>query len=80
MKSKAQMWGNSLAVRIPKSMAEDAGVSDNGDIELLAVKDGIMIRPARSKPRLSELISLITPENLHGEWDSGEPVGFEVID
>jgi antitoxin component of MazEF toxin-antitoxin module len=33
----------------------------------------------RKKKKLAELIAAITPENLHGEWDTGPDVGKEVV-
>jgi antitoxin component of MazEF toxin-antitoxin module len=33
----------------------------------------------RKKKTLAQLVAGITPENLHGEWDTGPPVGREVV-
>jgi antitoxin component of MazEF toxin-antitoxin module len=33
----------------------------------------------RKKKTLSQLVAGITPENLHGEWDTGPDVGKEVV-
>jgi antitoxin component of MazEF toxin-antitoxin module len=33
----------------------------------------------RKKKTLAELVAGITPENLHGEWDTGPDVGREVV-
>jgi antitoxin component of MazEF toxin-antitoxin module len=33
----------------------------------------------RKKKTLSQLVADITPENLHGEWDTGPDVGKEVV-
>ncbi len=33
----------------------------------------------RKKKKLAKLIAAITPENLHGEWDTGPDVGKEVV-
>lgn len=33
----------------------------------------------RKKKTLAQLVAGITPENLHGEWDTGSPVGREVL-
>ena len=32
----------------------------------------------RKKKTLAQLVAGITPENLHGEWDTGPEVGKEV--
>jgi antitoxin component of MazEF toxin-antitoxin module len=33
----------------------------------------------RKKKTLAQLVAGITPENLHGEWDTGPAVGREVL-
>jgi antitoxin component of MazEF toxin-antitoxin module len=33
----------------------------------------------RKKKTLAHLVAAITPENLHGEWDTGPAVGKEVL-
>jgi antitoxin component of MazEF toxin-antitoxin module len=33
----------------------------------------------RKKKTLSQLVAGITPENQHGEWDTGPAVGREVL-
>lgn len=71
-------WGNSLAVRIPQALAAQAGLVE-GDCVALAVDAtrGIVVRSARRKYELSELVSKITPTNRHGETDWGQPQGKE---
>jgi antitoxin MazE len=71
-------WGNSLAVRIPQAVAAQAGLAE-GDSVALAVDatHGIVVRSARRKYELSELVSKITPKNRHRETDWGQPQGRE---
>ena len=80
-KQRVQMWGNSLSVRIPKALAEELRLRPNSEVELSLESSKLVIRPvARSRPvyDLDELVSQITPENVHGETDWGPPVGKEV--
>jgi antitoxin MazE len=78
MRTKVQRWGNSLAVRIPKSFADEAGLSDGAAVEMRLVENGLMVEsvPAAA-PSLDELLDRVTPENLHGEVDVGAPHGTE---
>ena len=71
-------WGNSLAVRIPQAIAQEARLSE-GDCLLLDLDRGgsIVLRPARRRYELSELVSRITPKNRHRETDWGQPQGEE---
>ncbi len=78
MKTVVQKWGNSLALRIPKNMAEYIKVKEGGSVELTEEKGNLLIKPAQVKPSLKELISQIKPSNLHGETQTGQPVGKEV--
>ena len=70
-------WGNSLGVRLPKSVALEADI-DEGDTVDVSVKSGaIVIRPSRPTYSLNQLVRKITPRNRHGETDWGEAVGHE---
>ena len=65
MRTKIQKWGNSLGLRIPKALAEDAGVKAGSEVDL-AIEDGeLIVRPARA-PRyeLQELLRGVTAKNL----------------
>ena len=77
MRAKAQRWGNSLAVRIPKAIADDAGIREQDELEIDLVARVIHIRPCSPEPGLDQLLAGITAENLHGETDFGRPEGRE---
>lgn len=73
-------WGNSLAVRIPKAVAEQACLRE-GDAILIEVLEGhIEVRPAERIPTLEELVAQITQEKRHGESDWGTDVGKEIVE
>jgi antitoxin MazE len=78
MSSKIQKWGNSLGLRIPKSIAEQAGVYAGSEVDF-AVEDGdLIVRPRRRpRPKLADLLDAITEENRHPEVDTGKRVGRE---
>ncbi len=80
MVTKIVRWGNSLGLRIPKSIAEETNVCEGTFVDV-SVKDGqLVIKPVRSKKySLRELLTDIRPENLHGEISTGDPVGREVF-
>jgi antitoxin MazE len=71
-------WGNSLAVRIPKALAEQTKIEEGSEVEL-SVADGVLtVRPKAPTYRLEELLAQVTPGNRHDEIDWGEPQGKEV--
>ena len=81
MKTRVQRWGNSLAIRIPKSFAEDAGLHFEGEVDLALVEGHLVITPIDEPEleyRLEDLLAKINADNLHDEADFGAPVGDEV--
>jgi antitoxin MazE len=78
MHVRVRKWGNSLAVRIPKSLAEDVEVKE-GTVLNLAVSEGKLVATAVKKKRLSleQLLAKVNTKNLHDEIDFGSPVGRE---
>ena len=81
MKSKIQKWGNSLAIRIPKSFAVEMEIKQDSVIDLSVVDGKIIVEPNKSKPKynLAELLDEINEDNIHSETDWGNPVGKEVL-
>ena len=79
MHVRVQKWGNSLAVRIPKPLAEDAEVKE-GTVLNLAVSEGkVVATPVEKKKQsLKQLLAKITWKNLHAEVDCGPSVGREI--
>ncbi len=79
MKTRVQKWGNSLALRIPKAFAAEAGLREDTPVEV-TLRDGEIViqRVSRTPLTLDELLRDVTDENLHGEWDTGPAVGREV--
>jgi len=84
MTTTIQKWGNSLGIRIPKQMAEDARLSD-GDAVLVRENGGkITIEPVHKKKltyipaNLDKLLAKCNKKNRHPEFDWGKPVGKEV--
>jgi antitoxin MazE len=78
MRTKIQKWGNSLALRIPKSFAEEAEVEVGSRVDLSVTDGKLVIRPVRSQRfELHSLLVGVKEENLHAEISTGEPTGRE---
>ena len=79
MITKVQKWGNSLAVRIPRSVAEDTQLK-LGEAVNMATHDGrIVIATVRQqKFKLNDLLKGVTSRNRHEEVATGNAVGREV--
>jgi antitoxin MazE len=78
MKTRVQKWGNSLALRIPKSFAEEAGFRANGAVELSLVAGALVVKPVAPPLTLEELLRGVTDDNRPGEWETGPATGKEV--
>jgi antitoxin MazE len=79
MQTQVKKWGNSLALRIPKSLAERLALKYDTEVEIRVVDDQLMIRAIPElELTLENLLAQITEENLHQEVDSGLAVGKEV--
>lgn len=76
--SRIAKWGNSLAVRIPLAIAKQASLTEGDSVKLALDAGGnIVLRPARRKYELSDLVAQITPKNRHPGIDWGRPQGKE---
>lgn len=79
MKTTAQKWGNSLAIRVPKSVAVQVGLKAQDDLEIEVQDGNVVLKPQlRRVYRLDDLVKRITSKNLHGEIDTGSPIGREI--
>jgi len=79
MKTRVQKWGNSLALRIPKSFASEVGFQKETPVEVSLADGKLVIAPvAQPKPTLKQLLAKITKDNLHSEVDTGPAAGNEV--
>jgi len=78
MKATVKTWGNSLALRIPKSIAKDIGVSEGSNIDMLVENGNIILSPGKKEYSLKELLKNITIENIHSEISTGDQIGGEI--
>lgn len=80
MKTQMVKWGNSLAVRIPKPVLEEAMLKEGDSLEIEAAEGRVELRRATKIPTLAQLVSQITPENRYAEISVGAEVGKEVVE
>lgn len=78
MRAQVQKWGNSLALRIPRSFAVEAAIGQGSEVELSLEEGRLVVTPVE-KPAytLDSLLEGVTQENLHSEADTGPSVGNE---
>jgi antitoxin MazE len=79
MKTQVQKWGNSLAVRIPRSFAHESNIAQGSTVEVSLDEGRIVVAPVPEKEyTLKELLAKVTKRNLHQQIETDGPVGKEV--
>ncbi|OGV63034.1 MAG: hypothetical protein A2283_14940 [Lentisphaerae bacterium RIFOXYA12_FULL_48_11] len=79
MITKVQKWGNSLAVRIPRSVVEDTQLKPGEAVNMASHDGQIVIAAVRQQRfKLNDLLKGITSRNRHEEVATGNAVGGEV--
>ncbi len=78
MKGKVQMWGNSLAIRIPRAFANEIHLANNSEVEI-SLKNGVLqVEPVSEEVDFDKLLEKVSEDNLHELVDFGSPRGKEV--
>jgi len=79
MKAKVQLWGNSLALRIPKFIANQININNGSNVDVSLEEKKIVIRPIKDNSELlDDLLLKINEGNIHREEDFGGPFGGEI--
>lgn len=78
MRTRIQKWGNSLALRIPKSFAAEAHLQQDSQVEVSLVDGRLVVSPVEPAFTLEHLLAGVTEQNLHREVDTGPATGNEV--
>ena len=79
MEIQVQKWGNSLAIRIPKSFALETEIENGSFVDLLMSEGKLIATPIKKKKyALAELLKSINDENIHDEIDTDDATGREI--
>jgi antitoxin MazE len=77
MRTHIGRWNNSLALRVPRHMAEALALREGGLVELEIEDNRLVVRAKPTAPDLAALLAGITPDNLPDEIFDDEPAGRE---
>jgi antitoxin MazE len=80
MRAQVVKWGNSLAVRIPKPIAQEANLKAGDPLEIEVAEGAVQLHRVGRVPALARLVSMITPENRYEEIAVGPGVGKETVE
>lgn len=78
MQTTIESSANGVVIHIPERIAEEVGLKAGRTAEVV-VEAGLLVIRSVAPATLSELLAGITEANLHGEWDTGAPVGNETL-
>ena len=80
MATTVQKWGNSLGLRIPKSVAEQVSLTNGTEVEFDTSGGVLTVRPKRRrKYTLAKLLAQAKGPHPHRELDWDGPVGRELL-
>lgn len=80
MSATISRWGNSLAVRIPSSVAEKAQLAEGDAVEVSVSRHGrLIVESVRKEINFGALYDQITPENRFAEVGTGSALGNETV-
>ena len=57
MQVRIAKWGNSLAVRLPKAIADDLGLAEGQSVDVAIESGAVRLKPSVARVRLSDLIA-----------------------
>jgi antitoxin MazE len=79
MRGQVGKWGNSLALRIPSSIAREVALEEGTPVSISVDTRGIIVARLEAEPVYDhdELVAAITDENRHAEIRTGKAVGNE---
>ena len=80
LKAQVVKWGNSLAVRIPKAVAQEALMEEGDAVVIKAARNRFELRRTEKIPTLKELVAQITPENRYEETAWRRERGKEIVE
>jgi antitoxin MazE len=78
MYTTIQKWGNSQAIRLPRSILEKTGLEEKDKVELIVKEGSIVIVPTKKHLTIRERAADYDGDYKPTEWDTGKPTGKEI--
>jgi antitoxin MazE len=77
---RVKKWGNSLAVRIPSSVARSVGFEAGQPVEISTQDSALVVTPVGDHQlTLSQKLALFDPGQHGGEQMASRPTGREIL-
>jgi antitoxin MazE len=78
MQTTVSKWGNSLALRLPRHIAESVRLTEGQTVEFEIEDETLIVRPTRKRLKLANLLADYHRRDPKDEIDWGQPVGDEI--
>ena len=78
VEASVTQWGNGLAVRLNKAVANAAGVKDGTPVRISVKRGRIIVEAAEREPTLNEMLAAFDAKRHGGEAMAFGPIGKEV--
>jgi len=79
VEATVNQWGNGLAVRITKAVAEIAGFREGTTVRIVPGPERVIIEAAEREPTLEEMLQSFDPTRHGGEVMAFKRAGREVL-
>ncbi|PIQ92429.1 MAG: AbrB/MazE/SpoVT family DNA-binding domain-containing protein [Parcubacteria group bacterium CG11_big_fil_rev_8_21_14_0_20_39_22] len=76
--TRIQKWGNSLAVRLPRGLADSRNLQEGSEVSLSSKGQEIVMKSLANEETLKGMVSMISKDNLHKEFRWGDHKGKEL--
>ena len=77
MQTTVSKWGNSLALRLPRHIADGVKLSEGQTVEFEISNETLIVRPTRKRFKLADLLAGYRKAKGQAEVDWGGPEGDE---
>ena len=77
MKTTVKKWGNSLGIRIAKTLAEESQIQEGSELNITTKNGNIILKPVAPKYDLDSLLKQVNKNNLHNEIEVSKQLGRE---
>jgi antitoxin MazE len=77
MQVQLSKWGNSLGLRIPKSVAQELGLTEGAHLDIKAEDGRIVVSHLAPRYRIEDLVADLSHEEVSEAFDWGPDEGRE---
>ncbi|TDQ42910.1 AbrB/MazE/SpoVT family DNA-binding domain-containing protein [Aureibacillus halotolerans] len=74
-----KQWGNSLSIRIPRTITNTLALSEGSELTLEIMDNAIVLKPKQKKHTLAEAVEIMKTQKAPGAYFDDSMEGEELI-